>query len=251
MPKIDSPDESGLAEADLSQAEKDRFALMFERYIEDVRTLDTETTVNKFREYQAEIQQAARVAKAEFAQGFGGTEPNSGQFGASLIRPGFFGYDSWLNCPDAEEGTAVPWLDAAAPDNLSGSAGDPLTVGEDAVHIIIGVGSYVGSTAVNFTDSSVNRELPKTEAVKFRLNDQPRTSIETWMAFRNTDMRQRYFDTPMLVTEDDDVYAEFVGGEAGTEALYPIGVSYVKGKALREIVAADMATEDGKNIVTW
>ena len=253
MAKVNSPSESGLAEAPLGENEQEMLALFYERGLEDVRALDTETTLYKFREYEAEIEKAAKVAKAQFAQGFDGSQPQSGSFGVSRIRPGYFGYDSWINCPDATQGTSVDWIDANTPDNLNSGTGgvnDPASVGEDAVHILLGIGSHEGSTQVNFTGSQVERSEPKTEAVKFRFNDQPRTAIETWDAFRNTDIQQRWLDTPTILTEDDDIYAEFVGGEAGSESLYLIGLSFVQAKPMREIVPANMAGTDSDNIIT-
>lgn len=253
MAKVNSPSESGLAEAPLGDSEKEQLALYYERGLEDVRALDTEATLYKFREYQAEIEKAARVAKAQFAKGFDGSQPQSGNFGVSQIRPGYFGYDTWDNTPDAQVGTAVDWIDAGTPDNLSGTAGvdNPATVGEDAVHIILGVGSFTGTADIDFTNSTTTRELPKAEAVKFRFNDQPQTAVETWHAFRNTDIKQQWFDTPTILTEDDDIYAEFIGGEAGAESLYLIGLSFVESKPMRQIVPADMAGSNSDNIVTW
>jgi len=253
MAKINSPSESGLAEAPLSDTEREQLALYYERGLEDVRTLDTETALYKYREYQAEIEKAARVAKAQFAKGFDGSQPQSGNFGVSTIRPAYFGYDTWANCPDAQVGTAVDWIDAGTPDNLSGSSGvdNPATVGEDAVHVILGVGSFVGDADIDFTGETVNRERPKTEAVRFRYNDQPQTAIETWHNFRNADMKQRWFDTPTILTEDDDIYAEFIGGEAGTEALYLIGLSFIEAKPMRQLVPADVAGDGSDNIITY
>lgn len=253
MAKVNSPSESGLAEAPLGDSEKQQLALYYERGLEDVRALDTEATLYKYREYQAEIEKAARVAKAQFAKGFDGSQPQSGNFGVSQIRPGYFGYDTWANTPDAEVGTSVEWIDAGTPDNLEGGTGVnyPATVGEDAVHIVLGVGSFTGSAEVNFVDESIDTELPKTEAVKFRFNDQPQTAIDTWHSFRNTDIKQRWFDTPTILTEDDDIYAEFIGGEAGAESLYLIGLSFIESKPMRQIVPADMAGENSSNIVTW
>ena len=237
MPKVDTPGRTGLSESPLSSDEKSQLQLYYERGLEDVRELDTEVILRKIQEYQNEIEQSARVAKSEFQKEFDGFQPQSGAFGISPIRSGYFGYDSWDNCPDASAGSVTTWLDNATPDNLNGSGGvnGPLTVGEPVVHLILGVGSYAQS--------------PKAEGVRFRLNDQPRTVVETERAFRSTDLRVQFLDTPILLKDDDDVFAEFYGAESGNEALYPIGVTFIEAKDYRELDPAEMAGTDASNIV--
>lgn len=237
MPKVDSPGRTGLSQSQLSNDEASALSLHFERGLEDVRELDTEVLLQKFQEYQAEIQQAASVAKAEFDKEFDGFQPQSGSFGISPIRSGYFGYDSWDNCPDATAGEVTTWLDDATPDNLGGSGGvnNPLTVGEPVVHLILGFASYSQS--------------PKAEAIRLRLNDQPRTAIEVERAFRNTDLRHQFLDTPILLKDDDDVFAEYYATESGSEALRPVGISFIEAKDYRELDPANMAGTDASNIV--
>lgn len=237
MPKVDSPGQTGLSEAPLGSNEQSMLEMFFERGLEDVRELDTEVVLHKIQEYRDEITQAARVAKSEFKKDFDGFQPKSGAFGVSPIRAGYFGYDSWDNCPDGTSGSVTTWLDNATPDNLNGSGGqsNPLTVGEPVTHVILGVGSYAQS--------------PKAEGVRFRLNDQPRTVIETERNFRGTDLRMQFLDTPILLKNDDDVYAEFYSSASGNEALYPIGVTFIEAKDYRELDPANMAGTDQSNIV--
>lgn len=229
MPKVETPARTGLKQNQLSQPEKDSLNLYLDRGAVDVRELDTRVIRDMLNRYQDELFQTARVAKAEFDKEFDGEHPESGKFGISRIRAGYFGYDSWDNGPDAEEGTAVTWIDNSVPDNLSGSGGqsNPATVGEPVAHLITAIGSHSQS--------------PKTEAVRLRLNDQPRTVIPTEYAFRETDLRYKPLTTPILLKKDDDVYAEFVGSAAGDESLYFDGVTFIESKDYRELVPADMA----------
>lgn len=237
MPKVDSPGRTGLSQSPLSDSESSQLSLYFERGAEDVRELDTEVLLQKIQEYQNEITQAASVAKSEFSKEFDGFQPQSGSFGISPIRSGYFGYDSWDNCPDATAGEVTTWLDNSTPDNLSGTGGvnNPLTVGEPVVHLILGFASYAQS--------------PKAEAIKLRLNDQPRTAVEVERAFRNTDLRHQFLDTPILLKDDDDVYGEFYATEDGSEALRPVGVTFIEAKDARELDPAEMAGADSSNIV--
>lgn len=229
MPKADSPAQTGLESSPLSESEAEQLNLYTDRGLIDVRGLDTKTVRDLFQSYQEEIQQAAEVAKAEFDKGFDGESPTSGRFGVSRIRAGYFGYDTWDNCPDATSGSTTTWIDNAVPDNLGGSGGqsNPATVGDSVVHIITAIGSH--------------EQSPKAEAVKFRLNDQPRTAAEFGYQFRETDLRYKPLTTPIIMTPDDDIFAEFYGAAGGTESLYLDGLTFIESKDYREIDPANMA----------
>lgn len=237
MPKVDTPSQTGLQMADLSNEEQTALERAFERGLEDVRSEENEVLNDKLREYRAEVMQTAKVAKATFSKHFDGQSPESGSFGIDRIHSGYFGYDSWANCPDATAGEVTTWLDNATPDNLGGPGGvdNPLTVGEPVVHLIAGVGSYA--------------QNPKATRLRFRLNDQPRAAISTEMEFFNTDLRAKFFDTPILLKDDDDLFAQFYGDETGNEALYPIGVTFIEAKDYRELDPSNMAGANSDNIV--
>lgn len=153
MPKVDTPGDTGLNQSPLSSEEQSKLTRYYNRGLQDVRALDTRVLLNAIRKYQDEVMTAAKVAKANYEAEFDGQQPQSGSFGVSRIRPGYFGYDSWDNCPDATEGSTTIWLDNSVPDNLNGAGGNtnPLTVGEPATHLIVGVAS--------------NEQSPKAEAI--------------------------------------------------------------------------------------
>lgn len=229
MPKVDNPGQSGLSQADLSQSERKSLQQFLDRGAVDVRSLGTRVANDLLRQYEGEISTAAQVAKAEFEKQFDGEAPQSGSFGVSRIRSGYFGYDSWDNCPDATTGSVTTWIDNSTPDNLSGSGGvnNPATVGDSAVHLITAVGSH--------------EQSPKAEALRLRLNDQPRTSIEVEWNFRETDTRYKPLTTPIVLKGDDDIFAEFYGSGDGSESLYFDGVSFIEEKDYRELDPADMS----------
>lgn len=237
MPKVDSPARTGIERSELSDEEAEKLNLAVERGLEDTRALDTQTVVQKLLDYREEIRHAAEIAKAEFDQGFDGMSPQSGNFGIDTIHQGYFGYDSWDNLPTLVGGDTQAWLDNSVPDNLDGVGGldGPLTIGDPAVHIILGVGSYA--------------ESPKISRVKWRLNDQPRPAFSTDFNFRNTDLRMKWLDTPVVLKPDDDVFAEVYADEDGEDAPYLFGVSFVGSKELRTLDPAEMAGTDTSNIV--
>jgi len=237
MPKVDSPSRNGVERAQLSDEEKRKLNLAVSRGFEDTRSLDTQVIVQKLMDYKEELREAAEIAKAQFDQTFDGQAPTSGNFGVDQIHAGYFGYDSWDNVPDVTAGNTQTWLDNSVPDNLGGSGGvdSPLTIGDPAVHIICGIGTYAQS--------------PKVTRLRWRLNDQPRPSISTEQNFRNTDLRIKWLDTPIVIKSDDDVYAELYADQDGSEAPYLVGFSFVRSKDMRELDPANMAGTDPSNIV--
>lgn len=244
MPKISSTSETGLERSELSGREKSKLSQAFDKSLEDTRTSDTQVLVEKIQEYRDEIEVAAEVAKYSLSGELDGQSPESGNFGLDTIFPGYFGYNDWDSLGTVVGGEEFDWLDSHTPDNLnSGAAGtsftDPLGVGNSAVHVIVGIGTYSPSSA--------------TTRVRFELNDQPQPSVTTEDAFRNTDIQTKWLDAPYLVRPDDNLAARgFAGGVTGEtyqEALYPVGVSFIEARKLRLLDPADMAGTDEANIV--
>lgn len=238
MPKVDTPAQSGLDRNQLNSDEESALKVALQRSLDDTRTDGQSVMRRKYQEYEPYIKQAAEVAKARFDKEFDGTQPVSGKFGLDTIHSGYFGWDSWDNLGSVTAGTVATWLDGDTPDNLnSGNGGenDPMKVGKSAVHLVFGIGSRAAS--------------PKTSRVRFRLNDQPRPAISTEDAFRNTDLRVKWLDTPIILKEEDQVYAELFPFADGEEALYPVGVSFVEQQDMREIDPANMAGTDANSVV--
>lgn len=242
MPKVTAAGDSGAERNQLTSGEEDALQTTFERSFEDTRADGSTPLVDKLMEYYEEVKFAAEVAKHELSGQYDGQRPESGNFGASLAHPGYFGYDDWDAIPDVTGGQANNWLDSDTPSNLSsgnGGISDPLGVGEAATHLIMGVGSYADDPVIT--------------RVKFELNDQPEPAIVTEQEFRNTDMRIKWLDSPIVLRPDDNIGAEvFAGGSAGTtysEAPHLVTVSFLEARYARETDPANMAGTADSNIV--
>lgn len=241
MPKSESPGESGTKRQDLSQGESDELNTSYERGLEDTRTLDTRVLIEKVNEYRQEIQFAAGVAREELAGQFDGQSPESGNFGIDRIHPGYFGFNDWDSLGSASGQGTANWLDQDTPDNISGSTGlsNPLEIGDTVVHIILGIQSYQSDPAIT--------------RVKFQKNDQPLPAVNTEEEFRNTDMRVKWLDSPLLLQPNDTLAAEvYVGGESGstynlTPALF--GLSFLEARKYRILDPANMAGTSDDDIV--
>lgn len=224
---------------ELSDSEKEALDRTFERALEDTRELDTETLQEKYREYSKEIKVAAEVARHQLPGTFGGFNPEIGnEFAMDWLDSSYFGLYDWDNGSDASSDTTTDWIHANSGDALSGTGGNPVTVGNDAVHIILGVGSYAQS--------------PKAQRVRFDVNDQPRAVLNVDRAFRETDMQVQWLDAPILLKKNDDLYGQFYAGVGGSEALHLEGVSFIAGKNSKTLDPdnfADSSTLEGNVVV--
>lgn len=230
---VDTPGETGVERSPLSGSEESRLKSSFKRAFDDLRYDGNQSVLldKVWNQYRAELTFAAEVAKAQFDKEFDGVDPKSNRFGVDRIFSGYFGLDSWDNFTDYTQAEVVDWLDDSV-QHIGGSGGrdNPLRIGEDVVHLILGVGSYDPS--------------PQTTRVQFVTNDNPGTSVALRPAFTQTDSRIKWLESPKLFNEDTDVYARAFGDEAGSDALYPFGVTYIVGKRKREIDPAQLAVEE-------
>lgn len=220
MGQIDSPDQIDTQRQELSEQEEMLLSLSLERGLEDTRDVDTETVREKVQEYQEEIVHAAEIARAQFGQKFGGLNPDSGRFAISRIHSGYFGYDSWENLGTLTGGTLNDWIDDDTPDNLSSGSsglGNPLKVGSEAVHVILGVGTY--------------HDSPKTSAVKMEVNESPRTAPKTKWELTRTDVQVKWLDRAIILPENALFAAQLYADSGGDDFPYLVGVSFTDNRA--------------------
>lgn len=242
MVKRERVNEIGAQLGALDSQETAEFNRGIKRFLEDTRTLDTEATLEKLLSYKQEIQTAVEVAKDELQGSFDGQFPASNNFGMSRIDPGYFGYDDWDDAPTFTGGSASDWIDNDTPTNMSGGSSgfsNPLRVGDPAVHLVLGIGSYA--------------EDPVTSRVKWEKNGDPYAAVQTEDEFRNTDVRMKWLDTPVILQPQDEFAARvFAGGEVSSsyeDAPYLWGLSFVESKKLRLLDRADMAGTSENDVV--
>jgi len=232
MAATDTPDDVSVNRQPLSGSEEKRLGLTLRRGLTDTRTLDTKVVAEKLDEYRDEINSAAQIARAQFEQKFGGLNPESGRFAISRIHSGYFGYDSWEDVPSLTGGSLNSWIDDDTPNNLSsGQSGlqNPLKVGEQAVHVIMGIGTY--------------HDSPKTTAVKMEINESPRASIKTKYEFTRTDVQVKWLDRAIILPENALFAAQAYADSDGDDFPFFVGVSFLKNRAAQEADPAEM-TDD-------
>lgn len=235
MPQVDTPNDIDTDRETLSGKEEKLLQQSLDRSLEDTWTYDTEVIVEKIQEYRGEINQAAQIARAQFDQPLGGSNPKPGRFAVDRIFSGYFGWDSWENLGSLTAGTTNDWLDDDTPDNLgSGSSGlaNPLKVGEEAVHVILGFGTYSDS--------------PKVSRIDYELNESPRSCISTKWEFTRTDIQIKWLDSAIILPENALFAAQVYADVAGNDYPYPVGLSFIESRASQEADPANM-TDDTQN----
>lgn len=244
MANVDIPDEVATARDQLSGKERTLLDNFFERGAEDTRSRDTETVVEKLLEYRDEIETAAEIAKNQFSQPLGGMNPDSGEFAVRRPQAGFFGFDSWEGqLTSLTAGAVVDWIDDFNADNLGGtdpgdSFGSPLKVGDEAVHVITGVGTYSSS--------------PKINSVEWEVNEEPRSIVQTKYEWTLTDVGIKWLDRALILPENALFEAKVFPDVAGDDAPFLTGVSYIKHRASQIQDPANMTddtTSTSDNIV--
>lgn len=235
MASTDTPDDVSVDRQPLSGSEEKRLQLTFDRGLTDTRSLDTKVVSEKLNEYQDEINSAAQIARAQFEQKFGGLNPSSGRFSISRIHSGYFGYDSWEDVPTFAGGTLNAWIDDETPTNLnSGSSGleNPLKVGSQAVHVIMGIGTY--------------HDSPKTTAVEYEINESPRAAVKTKYEFTRTDIQIKWLDRAIILPENALFAAQAYADNDGDDFPFFVGVTFLKNRAAQDADPAEM-TDDSQS----
>jgi len=176
----------------------------------------------------------AMVAKAQMDSNIDGEMPGSGKIGGPIPpRAGFFGIgDDWDDVGAITTGSEQNWIHSGTT-LMGGTAGNPIKIGENAVHVIIAVGSYHPS--------------PKIEAMKFEIDGKERPVIITgWAQRQPGSVHVKELENEFLFKKNTTVKATvFASAQHGTtvnDIPYLIGASYIAEAQLRVL---DVATLPG------
>lgn len=203
----------------LNDTEQSALQKAFERILEDTWALDTEVIGNKKQEYLPEVEFAAAVAKAQLDKRFAGGQGGANSFVIDQISPHYFGYQSWENTPDTAADDTQTWLDSSQPDELGGASDAPLIIGENAVHVVMGV--------------KERAESPRENLFYWEINNEPQTTLTTDEQFRDTDLQLAWLDSPHILKEDTEYFGEHYAPTSGYSEVGLVGVSFIDGREAR------------------
>lgn len=254
----------GLVFKNLTDTELTRFGRAFERQFVigyPDREVGGEYTLAAglsavYTRHQGECLLGGMIAKEQMDAEVDGEQPGSNKIGGPVpIRACYFGIgDDWEDIGSIYGIPVAPALPTArgqgywtpgAPQDwihsgtllMGGVDGRAIRIGENAVHVVIGLGSMHAS--------------PKIENIQFTINAKEKPILKTFFAQKqvfNTNWKE--LDNAYILKNDDTVLAKVFISEAygstisrASDYPYLIGVSYVKEPELR---LADPVTAVGR-----
>lgn len=229
----------------LTDAELKKFGLSFERQF--IRQYPNRQIQDILSRHQGEILLGAMAAKEQMNANIDGELPDSGKIGGPLaIRACWLGIgDDWEDIAsvnaDAAGARGNAFWTPGSPQNwihsrtwllahITGAvatAGLPVRIGENAVHVVVGLASYHPS--------------PKIESIKFEIDGKEKPVLITkWAQLSPFALRIKELDRGFIWEEDTTVLAKVFVSEATpaviTEAVdfpYLFGASFILEHELR------------------
>jgi hypothetical protein len=229
-------DDLGVVTRDLTDRELTRFGRAFERQF--VREYEVREIRDMFLRHQGEALLGAMIAKEQMNAEIDSEQPAPNKIGGPLpIDACYLGIgDDWEDINGIYGGTQSSWS-TGSPQNwihsgtslLGGTAGNPVRIGENAVHVVFAIGSLHPS--------------PKIQSVQFTIDGKLKPKLVTAFAQKYLPGAPRpvkELDNCYIFNEDKTVLAKVMISHAFGEPVthvvdypYLIGVSYIKEPALR------------------
>lgn len=229
----------GVTVKNLTHAELKKFGLSFERQF--IRQYPERMIQDILQRHQGEILLGAMAAKEQMNANIDGELPDAGKIGGPLaIRATWLGIgDDWEDLAGIygtgagaygqaywTPGAAQNWIHSGTA-QLGGTDAHPVKIGENAVHVIVGLASY--------------HPIPKIESIKFEIDGKEKPILITkWAQLSFNSMKIKELDRGFIWEEDATILAEiFISDHmpaAITEAVdypYLFGASFIKEDELR------------------
>ncbi len=228
----------GLTYEKLTDRELNKFEVSFKRQF--VMPFKEREIVDLYERHKLEILLGAMVAKDQMKAEFDGEMPESGKFGMVRPRAAFFGIgDDWEDAGTWATGSPQNWIHSGT-SLLNGTAGNPIRIGENAVHVIIAIGSL--------------HPLPKLESIYFKIDGKDKPVLILGDAFKKSDLKYKELDRTFIWKKDTTVLAKVFAsatfGSTVEDYPYLIGASFIKEEALRVHDPADVVKPAYKIIST-
>ena len=228
----------GLLYKELTSKELEIFERTFERML--VQYFPEREIREIFLRHKGEILLGCMVAKNQFEKEFDGEMPSSGKFGMIISRASFFGIgDDWEDASPFTTGSPQNWIHSGT-SLLGGTAGNAIKIGENAVHVIVGVGDL--------------HPAPKVESIKFWVDGKPKPVIYTGWTWKTSGIPVKELESAIILKEDTTFLAKvFISAAFGSSVDdYPhlLSVSFLPEDALRLHDATEVAASGAKIVLT-
>ena len=216
----------------LTNDELDKFGRSFERQF--VLAIKEREIIDLYNRHRAEILMGAMIAVKQMSKRFDGERPAAGKIGMVKPRAGFFGIgDDWDDVSAFTCGEAQNWIHSGTT-LMAGDAGHAIKIGENALHIIIAVGSM--------------HKSPKIESHQFTVDGKPKPIILTRLPQEFSDLRVKDLDVGFVFKKGSTLLGQVqLSTQAAAVASlldwpYLVGASFVPEDILR---LHDVATLPG------
>jgi len=218
----------GLEAEPLTDAELDKFGRSFERQF--VLGMTYREIIDILNRHRAEILMGAMVATKQFASRFDGERPEAGKFGMTEIRAGWLGIgDDWEDITLYSSATVLQFTGGAlqnwihsGTNLMTGTAGNAVKIGKNAVHVIVGVGDY-------YEDS-------KLESLQFTIDGKPKPGITMKRAIMLSDFKTKELDVAFILKYKTTILGKVFQKPTDTAYPYLLGATFVPENILREYV---------------
>jgi len=175
--------------------------------------------VNIYERHMGEILLGAMVGKEQFNAEFDGEQPGAGKFGMVTTRAAYFGIgDDWDAVGVITGGAPQPWIHSGTA-LLGGTADRPIMIGDNALHIIIAIGTLHPS--------------PKIETIFFQIDGKPKPILNTWYQFIKADLRIKELDTAFIWRKGVTVLSRTFQKETAADIPFLMGASFLPEAQLR------------------
>jgi len=204
-------------------SELDKFRRSFERQF--VIGVKEREIVDLYMRHRIEILVGCMVAKEQMAKSFDGERPEAGKFGMVMPRASFFGIgDNWDSVAAFSVGSPVNWIHSGTT-LMAGTSGNAIKVGENAVHVIIAVGSL--------------HKSPKIESHRFEIDGKPKPAIIMPVPTEFSDFRTKELDVAFIWKKNTTMLGKiFIGDQlgaiaSGADVPFLVGATFVTEDVLR------------------
>ena len=215
--------EAGLVERGLESHEREIITRALNTHLSTVFVERKDVLFDVFSRHLPEILIGAAIAKEQMDAEIGGMFPKTGAIGGPVpIRAVYLGIGKdWDDIGSITTGTAHNWIHSGTT-LMGGTAGRPVRIGRNAVHVIFGIGDYHPS--------------PKLESVKFEINGQERP-IVSLQQLKLSDIRLVEFEKSLILKRGSTIlatlYASDAHGSTVDDVPYLFGVSFILEDKLR------------------
>lgn len=221
--------ELGVTATALTSTELLRWGNSFDRAL--VLEYQYREIIDILNRHMKELMLGAQIAKAQMKAEIDGELPSSGKVGGPLpIRAAYVGIgDDWEDAQTITTGSVRNWIHAGTV-ILAGIAGNPIRVMDNAVFVVIGIGTLHPS--------------PKLEGLQFTIDGKQKPSQHLGWATKNSGLRVKEFDSAyiwkMNTTVLAQIFATAIYGATITDQPYLIGAAYIAEAQVRILDPASL-----------